>query len=243
MRLIPINCARPGMILGKTIYDAREHRLLNVGVTLSEFYIKKIFDLRISGIYIDDDISKDIEVKNVINDELRIKAINSIKNMFIINNKTQLDENFRSINDLIKNIIEEILNNKDGILSIVDLKIFDEYTYYHSVNVAVLSIVMGVGLKLSDEDLRYLGLGAILHDFGKCFIDKNILNKNGKLTDAEFEIMKSHPRAGYDFLVDRLNLSAHSSMCILQHHTKWDGTGYPFKLNGDKFIGEDIIHI
>jgi len=227
MRLVSINCIEKGMILGKTLYNTNGDVLLARGIVLEEFYIEKIKKMNISSLYIDDEISKNIEVKDVIDNELRNKAVVSIKNMFIKSDRPQFGSHFQDINKLVEMIIEEILNNQECLLSIIDLKLFDEYTYYHSVNVAVLSIAMGIGLKLDNEHLKYLGMGAILHDFGKCFTNINILNKNGKLTDTEFDIIKKHPRDGYDFLREKLNLPSHSSMVILQHHEKWNGKGYP----------------
>jgi len=115
----------------------------------------------------------------------------------------------------------------------VDLKVFDDYTYYHSVNVAVLSIVLGTALGLDKTELCNLGFGALLHDIGKVFIDKNILNKRGPLTDDEFTLMKKHPSLGYDYLIKEFGGSLSSQLGILDHHEKFRGDGYPNNIKGE----------
>ena len=78
-------------------------------------------------------------------------------------------------------------------LSLVDIKNMDNYTYQHSVNVAIISVVIGVGLKLSKRDLLNLCIGALLHDIGKAFIPNDIIKKPSSLTEEEFKLIKTHP--------------------------------------------------
>ncbi len=92
---------------------------------------------------------------------------------------------------------------------------------------------MGVALDLNRNDLNNLGMGAILHDIGKVFIDKKCLNKKGRLTDEEFAEMKKHPIEGYRYIRANFNIPVQASMGVLQHHEKYDGTGYPVQKAGD----------
>ena len=130
-------------------------------------------------------------------------------------------------------MVENILSNKDVVVSLVDIKSMDNYTYAHSVNVAVISLVLGISLNLSKEKLTYLCIGALLHDIGKSFIPNEILQKSGKLTNEEFEIVKNHPRYGYNFLGQFFSLSAHIKLITLQHHERFDGLGYPIGIGGE----------
>ena len=123
--------------------------------------------------------------------------------------------------------MDELLENKDVMVNMIDLKNFDNYTYAHSVNVAVLSIIIGIALDLNRNTLIKLGLGAILHDIGKVFINKGILNKPGKLTEVEFSKIKKHSMLGYKYIRDRFKLPTISHGAILEHHERYDGTGYP----------------
>lgn len=234
MRFIPTLFLQEGMLLGKSIYNSNGTLLLKEGLKLKQQYIDKVIDLDIKGIYIDDEISKGIEIENIIDDELRLNTVQKIKDIFMEaeNNTGQMKEKIESLNILIEDIVDELINNKDIIVNMLDIKVFDDYTFFHSVNVAILSIVMGIALDLNKEKLNNLGMGALLHDVGKTFISKEYLNKNEKLTDDEFEKIKKHPVKGYKYIRSRFNLPIQTSKVILEHHEKYDGTGYPSQKAG-----------
>ncbi len=88
MRFVPANCLREGMIIGQTLYGRNEERLLVVGTILSNKYIKSISSLGISGLYIDDEVSRDIEIQNVITEELRVETMKGVKSLFVCVEKT-----------------------------------------------------------------------------------------------------------------------------------------------------------
>jgi len=110
----------------------------------------------------------------------------------------------------------------------------DYYTYTHSVNVGLKSLLIAKKLlKTTDAELlRELGVGFFLHDIGKSQVDPGILNKPGKLTEEEFEIMKSHPQRGVDLLRSADSLTETARIITVQHHEKVDGSGYPYGLKG-----------
>lgn len=235
MRFVPTNCLRAGMQLAKTIYGKNNEFLLNCGVTLNQRYIDSIKRLKYSGIYINDDISKDIEVVNVISDNLRIETMNGIKKIFMKaeHGSKQLFKE-AEIKKQVGDIIDELLSNKGMMVNMIDLKCFDNYTYSHSVNVAVLSIILGIALGLKKDTLVKLGLGALMHDIGKVFVDKKILNKPGKLTDEEFDKIKEHSKLGYEYVKEKFSLPAMSNRAIVDHHEKYDGSGYPYGKQKDE---------
>ncbi len=115
----------------------------------------------------------------------------------------------------------------------VDLKIFDDYTFYHSVNVAVLSLIIGISVDLPRPELYKLGLGALLHDIGKVFISKKILSKEGPLDIEEFDEIRKHPTLGYEYLTKHYDVPAKSNLGALQHHERYDGSGYPSNLKDE----------
>ncbi|MEN8257828.1 MAG: HD domain-containing phosphohydrolase [Thermodesulfobacteriota bacterium] len=134
----------------------------------------------------------------------------------------------RAVSD---NIIKFTLSDPSSIPTLLSLSSHNYYTFTHCVNVAVFGIglwqFIGLG---SPDDLREFALGSILHDVGKTSVDDGILNKPGKLTNEEFEIIKSHPRKGHELMKDEVSDAALD--IILHHHEKYDGTGYPDKLEG-----------
>lgn len=239
MRFVPISSLIEGMVCGKSLYDVSQQLLLRKGTVIQKGYIKRIEELGYQGIYIEDELSKDIEVKDVISDELRMSAIKAVKDICIYAEqpkaaKAQLDEKVNNTKLLISHIVEQILESKDTMLNLIDLKFYDDYTFFHSVNVAVLSILIGVELGLDKSDLLNLGLASILHDIGKMFVDKDILNKPGKLTPEEYEMVKEHPTYGFNFLKESYEIPTTAYVAVLQHHEKYDGTGYPMQKAKDE---------
>ena len=122
--------------------------------------------------------------------------------------------------------------NASAILSVARLKTHDDYTYMHSVAVCALMISLAHHLDLDEEQTRLAGIGGLMHDLGKALLPTDILNKPGKLTDAEFVTVKKHPQAGASLL--QKNGAAPEVVDIaLHHHEKLNGSGYPDGLAGD----------
>jgi HD-GYP domain-containing protein (c-di-GMP phosphodiesterase class II) len=233
MRFVPVSCLREGMQVAKTLYGRSSERLLTEGVVLNKKYIDSIRRLSFAGVYINDDLSQDIEIINTISDELRLETMNGIKKTFIeAKNIKNAREKVAEISVQVESIIDELLTNKNMMVNMLDLKCFDNYTYLHSVNVAVLSMITGIAMGLERIVLSRLGMSAILHDIGKVFVDKNIVNKPGILTDEEFEEMKKHSMLGFNYAKDKFKLSTTSYIGILEHHEKFDGSGYPHRRSG-----------
>lgn len=132
---------------------------------------------------------------------------------------------------LVAELANNIVGNLDASMWLTQLKNKDEYTAIHSLNVCVLSLTFGRALGLSVEDLNELGLGALLHDIGKMQVPLEILNKPGKLTKEEFEIMKTHPQQGYELILKDKSLSKEVLAIVKSHHERISGSGYPDNLS------------
>lgn len=247
MRLVPIESVRENSLLGKNIYNSNGQILLRAGVVLTESIIQRVKDLSFLSLYIIDEYSS-AEIEDIIKPELRQKSISVIKETFsdiervaaihkfdncLVNDYTKKEQKyFNSINSIAEELLDNVLSNKNVLLSLVDIKSMDNYTYAHCVNVAVISIVLGISLNLSKSNLTHLCIGALIHDIGKSFLPKNILQKPDKLTKEEFEIIKTHSQYGYNFLGNFFDLSSHSKLIALQHHERFDGLGYPNQISG-----------
>lgn len=134
---------------------------------------------------------------------------------------------------LVDEINQSISRNPEAFLNISRLKNKDDYTYLHSVAVCALMIALGKQLGLSDKDIKDAGMAGLLHDVGKMMIPDEVLNKPGKLTDEEFEIIKNHPRRGWEVLNISEGANPVALDVVLHHHERVDGTGYPEKISGD----------
>ncbi len=130
-------------------------------------------------------------------------------------------------------MIDCILENNDAIYDLLSLRGYDYYTYTHSVNVAALSIGIGIAAGLKTGDVEKLGTGAMLHDIGKSAISHEILNKQGKLDENEYRMIKNHVFEGEKILrTYHREFPEEAFSAVLQHHEKLSGKGYPLRLSG-----------
>jgi HD-GYP domain-containing protein (c-di-GMP phosphodiesterase class II) len=141
-------------------------------------------------------------------------------------------ENVPKSKEVVNTFVGTIFSDKHAIESLMKITAYDYYTHTHSINVCIYSLSLGSYLELGAVMLEELGMSALMHDLGKCRVDPKITNKNGRLTEAEFEAMKHHPLYGYTIALkigvhDRLILDG-----IRHHHEKLDGSGYPDGLMG-----------
>jgi HD-GYP domain-containing protein (c-di-GMP phosphodiesterase class II) len=134
---------------------------------------------------------------------------------------------------LVDEISNSIERNPEAFLNLARLKDIDNYTYMHSVAVSGLMIALGKQLGLAGCELKDAGIAGLMHDVGKALIPNEILNKPGKLTEDEFEIIKTHPHKGYEILKDAEGANEGAIDVCLHHHERVDGTGYPDRISGD----------
>lgn len=135
---------------------------------------------------------------------------------------------------LVNDIADSVFRNPGALVSLARLKSQDDYTYMHSVAVCALMVALGRELGLPADACREAGLAGLMHDLGKAAMPLDVLNKPGKLTDAEFAVMKSHPVRGHEMLVEGRGASEAVLDVCLSHHERMDGTGYPHRLPGDR---------
>src|SRR6185369_10853035 len=136
------------------------------------------------------------------------------------------------VEPLVENMVDSIFRNPDALLPLARLKNHDDYTFEHSVSVCALLVAFGRGMKLSRDVIKQIALGGLLHDVGKARVADAILNKPAKLSDDEFEHMKSHVAQGVSLLRQTPGVSEAAMQVTSEHHERFDGTGYPGKLAG-----------
>lgn len=135
---------------------------------------------------------------------------------------------------LVQEITDSVTRNPGALISLARLKTADDYTYMHSVAVCAMMVALAKQLGLSEEDTRSAGIAGLMHDLGKAAMPMDVLNKPGKLTDAEFAIIKTHPEEGYKLLQTGNDVDPMVLDVCLHHHEKVDGSGYPKGLKGDQ---------
>jgi HD-GYP domain-containing protein (c-di-GMP phosphodiesterase class II) len=138
--------------------------------------------------------------------------------------------NLRRVKRAVQSIVDQVLNNETSMLGMTALRDYDEYTFTHSVNVCIISVIIGQKLGLSRTQLYELGLGALFHDIGKQRIEQDVLNKTKDLSDDEWTEMQRHPTEGLLALFGMRGLSEvpyRAMLLAYEHHMKVDLTGYP----------------
>ena len=135
--------------------------------------------------------------------------------------------NARNIQSLTHTMVDSILDNRDALVGLTSIKFYDEYTFVHSLNVAILSMAMGAFLSLEKAQIAALGVAGMLHDIGKVNIPLEIINKPDSLTDAEWEIVKRHPVEGALILSGLLGVGRLAMVTAFAHHRQYNLKGYP----------------
>lgn len=233
MRYVELKDVKPGMRLAIDVFDSYDRVLISRNGVLTDAYCKKLYQYGLDGVYIQDELSQGIEMKPLITPQLRSKGMQYVR-----------EQNVEKCHDVAKQIVEQIVESGVMTMDMADMRTYDDYTYAHSVNVAVISCEIGLGLKMQEEDLGNLVTAGLLHDLGKLMIPTAILNKPGRLSQEEYQIMKSHAKLSYEAIKDRRDISAQIKTAVLYHHENIDGSGYPQGLEGkDQTLATRILHV
>lgn len=233
MRFIATADLKPGMVLGRDIIRDSKLSMLKKGIVLTDEYIKYFKENGYMGIYVLDEFSKDIEIEDTVRPEVFQEGIKAVE-----------ENNVGALVNTSVTIVQDVFEKKDLSVDLFDLRSFDDYTYHHSVNVAVYAVAVGRAMNLDKENIKFLSEAAIAHDLGKSKIPKEILNKHGKLTDEEYKIMQAHPEKSVEILNQSPMISAYVKQAVLMHHENENGSGYPLHKEGkDIPLLAKIIHV
>jgi HD-GYP domain-containing protein (c-di-GMP phosphodiesterase class II) len=170
--------------------------------------------------------------------DLAKEILDSIKQSMDFSPKSITPEKIAKTYTHVDNILKQIENSKDSMFTpFTILKNLDEYTYVHSSNVSILGAILGSKLEYNRSIRVKMGVGGLFHDIGKARVDSKIINKPGKLTDEEYEIVKKHSEYGHELVKDIPDLSSLEKSIILYHHERPDKQGYPFKFDYNTYTG------
>jgi len=234
MRIIPISELHPGDIICKAITNQFGHTLVRAGIEIkNEAMILRLHELGIASVFIEDRWSADLFIQPVVDEKLANETIDALSKM-------DIDRTLNCASEIVDVLLasSELCNDIETVLD------YDEYTYTHCINVAVAAATLGIGLGYDYDRLRNLTAGALLHDIGKQLIPIEIINKKGKLSDEEMDIVKKHPKDGYNLLSKNVLITSSMREIAHQHHENWDGTGYPRGLR-EKNIYDlaNLVHV
>ncbi|MGI5921262.1 MAG: HD-GYP domain-containing protein [Syntrophomonadaceae bacterium] len=234
MRRVRVEDLQSDMELARTVFDSNGRVLLQVGVTITDAYITRLRELGVPSVYVHDEFDN-VDLKDVVAEETRVQTIKVVKETFL-SLEQEKKINIRSVQEAVDKLIDELLCNRNVLVNLADIRTLDDYTFAHSVNVCILSIMCGITMSYHELRLKELGIGALLHDIGKTKIDLAILNKEEDLTREEFAEIKRHCEYGFNILRQCPDVSLLSAHIAFQHHERWDGKGYPRQLKGEKIL-------
>jgi putative nucleotidyltransferase with HDIG domain len=200
-------------------------------------YVNKQLEYRgIEGIQVgkleffkDEEIYTDSEDLKRHSKEVYFKSIHFVKEV-VENIKGQKLLNVRKAKRLMQNAVNAVLQDESTLLGLANIKNYDEYTFNHSVNVALYAIALGERIGVPRKYLSHLGMAGLFHDIGKIGIPKEILNKTGKLSPEEWAVIRSHPIIGAEIVMRMKEWGELSTRLIdatFEHHLRYDLTGYP----------------
>ena len=235
MRFVHIDKLQSGLELARPVFAPDGRILLNSGVQMETTYIERLRHLRIPGVYVTDKDREGIQIPETISQRTRLDATARVKAVF---DSVRVGKTFRleDVSESVKAIIDEIVRNPNVLASLSDVRSYDGYTFSHSVNVCVVSVMLGLKKGYNEIQLYELGLGAILHDIGKTQIPEEILTKPARLTEAEMALMQQHTTFGWQILRENPNVPLSSAHVAYQHHERPNGHGYPRQLTSERIL-------
>lgn len=233
LRIVALSSISPNMVLGRDIRDSEGRVLLAAGASLGPRYLERLAEFGITFVYVDDGRYGEIEIEEVVAEETRVEAMREVKQVM---SRVQRGQDFavRRMTELVNEILDELTSNPGTLLQMTEMRAMTDYTFAHSVAVAVSSLVTGVAMGYDRRQLMALGTGALLHDVGKCLLPDALVNKRETLTPQEVLDLRRHPLIGYEALVKRDELSPLSAHIAYQHHERLNGGGYPRGLKGSE---------
>ena len=254
MRKIPLDQLTEGMILGRSLYAGANLLLLAAGERLDDEYIKRIGELGYSALFVEDDDFDEVQPQEIIEETTRrvseaavSEGVESLAHAVHLKSEASeitrelLEEhpdvfrvpNLPDLTQAVSTILRDIIDSQVTLLDVFAEVAHSTYHYRHAVNVAVISVLLGREFGYSSRQLRELGLGALLHDFGKLCIPGVFGHPKHSLANDALERFKEHPTFGA-MLLENADETLFTERLTIWHHHEWqNGKGYPQGLTGD----------
>lgn len=234
---LPVSRLKNGMTTAQSIYNRQGASYLTRGTKLNKQYIDRLRKIGVPDVTVtsvDPNIAL-LPPEDIIKEETRVNAIHQVFDTY---SRLQ-EEETTEVSPLLtvsESIITDLIDKPENLVQMTDIRLYDDYTFAHSVNVAALSAMLGILCHFPKKDILTITTGGLLHDIGKLDVAKQILNKPSALNQDEFDSIRQHPLCGYNRLMQiqdhRFNAKVIADIAF-QHHEHLDGNGYPQHLHGE----------
>lgn len=231
LRRICTKHLRAGMQLAQSVISSDGKILLAKGQVLRDSYISRLVQLGVYSVYVVDPRFPDIDAVDFLSEQARLQALRLVRSACAnLISGSVLDT--PAISEVVDMLIDDLSSKPNLLVNIFDIRLKDDYTFAHSVNVCSFAILIGMAFALHKGQLRELAIGALMHDLGKTALPTELLHKPGPLSPAEYEKIQEHTRIGFDILRRQGEIGLLSAHIAFQHHERIDGNGYPRNLAG-----------
>lgn len=235
MRLVNTRYVVEGSVLARPVINSFGTVLLQAGVRVTASYIGRLKAMGYDVLFIQDDRLEDVECHSSITGQTREAAYKTMENVSkFIESGNESSLNVSSVRETIQQMLHDLLSSSDILGNLTEIQGYDDYTFHHSINATIIGLVLGLASGYSEHKLLEFSMGVLMHDIGKIKLPESILNKKTPLREEEFEEIKRHSAIGFDILCKNKDFSSLSAQVALQHHERWDGSGYPRGLKGSE---------
>ena len=244
MRIISLDSVKGNELLAKDIVNSIDSVLMAAGTVVKTEYVKRLKDLNIEYIYVEDDLARGVNLTSSLEIQIKDQCQEAVRNILLkysFHNDSELED----IKNVADEIIYDIMQEPEVIYNLSSIREKSDTTYSHSLNVCALSVILAFKLKLPKAKIRDIAIGGLLHDIGFTYITMDYHNRNLDTCSEKEQIeIKKHIIYGYSAVEKMEWLTQISKDIIISHHERLDGTGYPFHIREDRIkIGSKIAAV
>lgn len=237
MRKIRLKNLKIGMTIAQNLYSGSGSIVVPASTVVQQVHIDRLSELGVREVAIDDPRVRDIDLHESISENTKVRAIGLLKQIFesvaMATRLEDIDIQYDKVRKVAGDIEDDLSSSKSDIVTLADCHVPDDYLAVHSLNVAILSMMVAKRSGLGSKTLE-VGAGALLHDVAIPLIPREITHKKGPLDSGEEDSMRKHPALGLQILRCDKQSSAYVRAVVYQHHERHDGSGYPRGLRGDE---------
>jgi HD-GYP domain-containing protein (c-di-GMP phosphodiesterase class II) len=235
MQRISAVYSRPGMELACPIFDNWGDVVLQSGIMLDSRNIAQIEDIGVGELFIVNNKTEDVFVSPMVPPELEGAISKAMRRVMIecramLTSRNQQPIDLVLVNNLMDEMMETVISENKGDPSIAGCYSLRDYNYVHPVKVAALSMLIGRSSGMGKKEIKQLGMAALFQNVGYLLLPQGILDKPGFLNNAEMKAVQRHPVYSSQILARYTEIGPEAANTVLQHHERWNGTGYPFGL-------------